>query len=194
MEKTGSTAAWLNPYLSGELQKAQTPPGRLTGRTQAGRTAQTEKAGKGGKTDKNRFSSLLEKMTATDADRSAGPSEEAVARLLDEVHSAGDALAARPFIDEIKRYKNAVRGFMSYVLENGFDIGIDEGVPASQKPGFKGIRGSPEGRLKQPYSQVRIVDEKLERLAAGIVSGQLKQMDILAGVEEINGLLIDFLG
>jgi uncharacterized protein YaaR (DUF327 family) len=189
VEKTGSPgpAAWLNPYLSGELPKTKTPPDRLSGRSQTART-RTERAEKTG------FSSLLEKMTAADADRAAESPEEAVARLLDEVHSAGDALIEKPFIDEIKRYKTAVRGFMSYVLENGFDIGVDEGVPASQKPGFKGIRGSPESRLKQPYSQVRVVDEKLEQLAAGIISGQLKQMDILAGVEEINGLLIDFLG
>jgi uncharacterized protein YaaR (DUF327 family) len=37
------------------------------------------------------------------------------------------------------------------------------------------------------------VDRKLEQLAAGILAGQHSQMDILARVEEINGLLVDLL-
>jgi uncharacterized protein YaaR (DUF327 family) len=38
-----------------------------------------------------------------------------------------------------------------------------------------------------------VVDEKLEKLAADILGGQLKQLDLLHRVEEINGLLINML-
>jgi uncharacterized protein YaaR (DUF327 family) len=145
---------------------------------------------------KTRFSSLLEKMTAgerRDTLEHAVASDEMVTGLLDEVHSAGDMLATKPFPDEIKRYKTAVRSFMSYVLENGFSAEGEVGIPDGQKPGFTGLRGSPESRNRKVHTQIKVVDEKLEKLAADILGGQLKQLDLLHRVEEINGLLINML-
>jgi uncharacterized protein YaaR (DUF327 family) len=146
-------------------------------------------------TAKTRFASLLEKVAGERRDtlEHTPASEEVITELLDEVHSAGDTLAAKPFPDEIKRYKTAVRSFMSYVLENGFSAKDEEGVPDGQKPGFKGLRGSPEARNRKVHTQINVVDEKLEKLAADILNGQLKQLDLLHRVEEINGLLIDML-
>jgi uncharacterized protein YaaR (DUF327 family) len=143
---------------------------------------------------RTRFSSLLEKMIVgerRDALEHVAASDEMVTKLLDEVHSAGDMLAAKPYPEEIKRYKTAVRSFMSYVLENGFSAEGEMGIPDGQKPGFKGLRGSPESRNRKIHTQIKVVDEKLEKLAADILSGQLKQLGLLHRVEEINGLLID---
>jgi uncharacterized protein YaaR (DUF327 family) len=147
-------------------------------------------------TVKSRFSSVLEKLSADehrDTLEHIPASDEVITKLLDEVHSAGNILAGKPFPDEIKRYKTAVRGFMSYILENGFSAEGEMGIPHGQKPGFKGLRGSPESRERTLHTQIKVVDEKLERLAADILSGQLKQLDLLDRVEEINGLLIDML-
>jgi uncharacterized protein YaaR (DUF327 family) len=145
---------------------------------------------------KTRFSSLLEKMKAgerRDTLEHNSASGEVITELLDEVHSAGDILVAKPFPDEIKRYKTAVRSFMSYILENGFSAEGEMGIPDGQKPGFKGLRGSPESRNRKAHTQIKVVDQKLEKLAADILGGQLKQLDLLHRVEEINGLLIDML-
>jgi uncharacterized protein YaaR (DUF327 family) len=147
-------------------------------------------------TTKARFSSMLEKLITgerRDALEHIPASEEIVSKLLDEIHSAGDALAEKPFPDEIKRYKTAVRGFMSYIVENGFSTEGELGLPRGQKPGFKGLRGSPESREQTLHTQIKVVDEKLEKLAADIMSGQLRQLDLLGRVEEINGLLINML-
>jgi uncharacterized protein YaaR (DUF327 family) len=38
-----------------------------------------------------------------------------------------------------------------------------------------------------------VADQKLEQLAAGLISGQLGQVDMLARLEEITGLLVDLL-
>jgi uncharacterized protein YaaR (DUF327 family) len=147
-------------------------------------------------TTKTRFSSVLERLSA--GERQVMPehipaSDEVITKLLDEVHSAGDVLATKPFPDEIKRYKTAVRSFMSYILENGFSAEGEMGIPHGQKAGFKGLRGSPESRERTLHTRIKVVDEKLEKLAADILGGQLKQLELLDRVEEINGLLIDML-
>jgi uncharacterized protein YaaR (DUF327 family) len=158
--------------------------------TAAHRSAKTKTAAKA------RFSTLLEKTAPQerqDLPEHIPRSEEMAASFLDEVHSAGDMLASRPFPDEIKRYKNAVRRFMSYIVENGLSAESDPGIPRGQKPGFKGLRGSPEAQERNLHTRIKVVDEKLERLAADIMSGQLRQLDLLGRVEEINGLLIDIM-
>jgi uncharacterized protein YaaR (DUF327 family) len=106
------------------------------------------------------------------------PSEEALQELLDGVHSAGDALKLRPFQEEIKRYKQAVRNFMHYVVENGYGI-KEETYLFNHKKHIK--------------VQVEVIDRKLEQLAAGIMAGQITQLELLARVDEITGLLVNLL-
>ncbi|MDR2185878.1 MAG: YaaR family protein [Treponema sp.] len=106
------------------------------------------------------------------------PSEEALRELLDEVHSAGDALKLRPFQDEIKLYKRAVRNFMHYVVENGYGT-KEETYMFNHKKHIK--------------VQVEVIDKKLEQLAAGIMAGQVNQLELLARVDEITGLLVNLL-
>jgi uncharacterized protein YaaR (DUF327 family) len=106
-------------------------------------------------------------------------SEETVNELLDEVHSAGDALKNRPLAEEIQCYKKAVRNFMHYVVEHGYTS-------------TKQISGANLLKRKN-FTIVQVVDRKLEQLAAGILAGQTAQMAILARLEEITGLLVDLM-
>ncbi|MDR0589500.1 MAG: YaaR family protein [Spirochaetaceae bacterium] len=140
----------------------------------------------------SRFSTLLEETN--EPPEVLGeylPSEEAIQELLDEVHSSGDDLKKRPFPEEIKRYKKAVRNFLHYIVENGFEVEQQKGIPNSQKPGFKGPRSS--AKDYKAYAVVQVVDRKLEQLAAGILAGQTAQLEILAKVDEITGLLVNLL-
>jgi uncharacterized protein YaaR (DUF327 family) len=121
------------------------------------------------------------------------PSEEALARLLDGVHSAGDALRERPLKDEMLAYKRAVRDFLHYVVSNGYDIAKSEGIPQGQKPGYKGRLWEEKARERKSFETVRVVDEKLERLAAGVLAGQVKQTELLSRLEEIRGLLVNLI-
>ena len=106
------------------------------------------------------------------------PSEEALTELMDEVHSSGSDLIDRPFRDEIIRYKKAVRNFVNYVVENGFEVESTQ----TKRRELKNLR---------PYVQIRIIDQKLEELAAAILSGQTNQLNRVAKLDEISGLLID---
>ena len=118
--------------------------------------------------------------------RKIAPSEEALTELMDEVHSAGSDLKDRPFHDEILRYKKAVRNFVNYVVENGYELQKIDGIKKK-----KVIRG--ETRWKDMvYHQVKIIDRKLEELAAAILSGQTTQLERVSKLDEIRGLLVDF--
>jgi uncharacterized protein YaaR (DUF327 family) len=128
---------------------------------------------------KTPFSRLLE---AQSAEMGTGATEEAGAtdlqELLDDVHSAGDALKQRPLAEEITRYKRAVRHFLHYVVENGYAIKTENYLFNHEK------------RRKV---QIEVVDQKLESLASGILSGQLGQVELLARLDEITGLLVDLM-
>ena len=117
--------------------------------------------------------------------RELAPSEEALTELMDAVHSAGSDLKDRPFPDEILKYKKAVRNFIHYVVENGYEIQKIQGIKKKVK-----IRG--EAAWKDVvYHQVRVIDQKLEELAAAILSGQTDQLERVSKLDDITGLLID---
>jgi uncharacterized protein len=128
------------------------------------------------------FSSLVEEAqteeaSASEAPAELEPSEEALRVLLDDVHQSGELLKEKPFPEEIKRYKAAVRNFLHYVVENGYTV--------EERMGGKNIL------KRKKLTLIQVVDRKLEQLAAGILAGQSSQLDILARVDEIAGLLVD---
>jgi uncharacterized protein YaaR (DUF327 family) len=144
---------------------------------------ETRKPGGKGAVKKNAFSRLLERQEVQEAEETSALgdyplSEEALQELLDDVHSAGDALRLRPLAEEIRQYKQAVRQFLHYVVANGYSVKTESYLFNHEK------------RRKV---QIEVVDRKLEQLAAGILSGQLGQVDILARLDEITGLLVDLL-
>jgi uncharacterized protein YaaR (DUF327 family) len=120
-------------------------------------------------------------------------SDEALDLLMDDVRSAGDELRNRPFADEIIRYKRAVRNFMHYVMKNGFQVQKSAGVPKFLKAGYRGPHGTPESRERRVYTQVQVIDKKLETMAALMLTSQMSQLELAARLEEITGLLIDLL-
>ncbi|MDR1319123.1 MAG: YaaR family protein [Treponema sp.] len=131
------------------------------------------------------FSEIFENIRGKTADelgplRNLPASEEAVSFLMDEVRSAGDILKDHPLPDKILRYKQAVRNFMHYVVENSYEIHSSTTILRIRK------------ELK-PNVTVQVVDKKLEDLAAMLLTGQMSQLKLAASLEEINGLLVDLL-
>ena len=137
---------------------------------------------------KIKFSEFLEDAAQTEELgplKEIAPSEEALAELMDAVHSAGSDLLDRPFHDEIIRYKKAVRNFVHYVLENGYELQKNQGIKKKVV-----LRGESEWK-SLVYCQVQVVDKKLEELAAAILSGQTSQLERVSKINEIKGLLVD---
>ncbi|MDR1637454.1 MAG: DUF327 family protein [Treponema sp.] len=144
------------------------------------------------------FSSLLEQSREEAAEelgelRDLPPSREIAEKLLDDARSAGDDLRNRPFPQEILRYKKAVRDFIHYVVENSLVMEEQIGIPKGRRPGYRGRRGSPDSQERTVRHVIQVVDRKLEEMAARLLSEQLSQLELLARLEEINGLLVDLL-
>ena len=150
---------------------------------------------KGGKTG---FSRIFEDIRGKTADeigplRELPASEETLNALMDDVRSAGDVLRSRPFPDEILHYKQAVRNFMHYVVENSYALEHEAGIPKFLKPGYRGPRGTPDAMSQLRYTKIQIIDKKLEDLAAMLLASQTPQLALASRLEEIQGLLVDLL-
>ncbi|HRV29352.1 MAG TPA: DUF327 family protein [Spirochaetia bacterium] len=105
--------------------------------------------------------------------------ETAIEELLDLVHSSGDALRKNISTTTIQAYKAAVKRFTSYIINTVYAI--------EEKNSSKNLL------KRKKYTQIAIIDEKLEHFAAEILSSQRDKLDILARLDEIYGLLIDLL-
>ncbi|MDR1302764.1 MAG: DUF327 family protein [Treponema sp.] len=145
--------------------------------------AETKKKQDIRKGQKTLFSGILEHINrnveAEAVEEDLPFSEEMVSTLLDTVHSAGDDLKNRPLPEEILRYKTAVRNFLHYVVKYGY-------TAEKQVSGTNLLK-------RKNFTIVQVVDRKLEQLAAGILAGQTVQLEILARLEEITGLLVDLM-
>jgi len=150
------------------------------------------------KSEKTNFSQIYDNLLGKTADQ-IGPlknlpaSEEAVNQLMDEVRDAGDSLKHRPLPEEMMRYKQAVRNFVNYIVQNVYSKEYEEGLPAFLKPGFKGKRGTPEAMEGKQYVKMQVIDKKLEELASMLLRSQAHQLELTSRLEEIKGLLVDLL-
>lgn len=103
--------------------------------------------------------------------------DQVLIKLQDEVFSKGDVLKNKITIETIKDYKNAVAAFLSYFVSHTYEF-----------------KKTPERRtsFRHPKSStIRLINEKLERLANEVFINQSKQLDVLEKVDEIKGLIID---
>ena len=95
--------------------------------------------------------------------------------LVDEITRQGERFSKNPTIAELKTYKSMIREFLKYVTGRMFAVEQHSG-----------------GKWKQKiYTLSRIIDEKLEALTKLVVSQQSGNIDLLATLDEIRGLLID---
>ena len=98
---------------------------------------------------------------------------------LDRVHEQGERLKELPSVENVQKYKKAVSGFLKYAFARMFSV-------------EKNISGV--NILKRKYvTRIKVIDLKIERLVADVLQNQAAQLDLIAGVDEINGLLIDLI-
>lgn len=148
-----------------------TPPGD--------RKAEKPKAG-----EKTRsFQRLFQKDPP--ASESVGPGlmptdEASLAAALDEIHSLGEELLARPSPEKVARYRQRIGTFLRSIVRESYETEEHEGRLRKD--------------LQRPkYTLLQRVNEKLDRLAAALLSSQRDQIDLLRRTEELYGLLVDLI-
>ncbi len=139
-----------------------------------------KKAQKKDKTRARTFSDLVQEAEAEgepSADFSDQERRRTIEELLDGVFSAGDQLKKLATLERIKEYRQRVRDFVKFVVSR--TLTVEESTS-----GINLLR-------RKRFTLVKVIDRKLEELAVSVLSTQREQLDILAQVDEINGLLID---
>jgi uncharacterized protein len=140
-----------------------------------------KKTGKKEKAQNRSFSHLVENAeqsgeTATEdlpEQRARGGIEE----LLDAVFSSGDALKKAPTFESIRDYRHKVKAFIAWTVSHS--VTVEETT-------------SGNNILKRKrFTILKVIDQKLEALAASVLAAQKEQIGILAQIDEINGLLVD---
>lgn len=101
--------------------------------------------------------------------------------LVDSLHGRGEQLKEQPSLENIKEYRKAVSEFLQYISKHALE--------AEQ---IEGARYHPLKKQKK-FTLIKVVNEKLEQLATGILQSQFSQLDILQRVDEINGMIVDLL-
>ena len=170
--------------------------------TQAQTVSQKTKEKENLKTEKSKksaFTSLLEKTQEAENLVSQGlPSElaglsveESVIYLKDAVDMAADALSEEMNAANFAKFRKSVSQFLKFVQKNSFEVAKIKRLRREVR--VKGL--SPfveEKRERDPYFQIRVVDQKLEELAAMVLQNHQDKLQMMSKVDEIKGLLVDF--
>jgi hypothetical protein len=140
-----------------------------------------KKTGKKDKAQRRTFSQLVESAAegqeAAGEDLDEGHRRRGIEELLDGVFSSGEQLKKSPTLEAIKEYRQKVKAFVQYAVEHGIAV-------------VETVSGANVLKRKR-FTLVKVIDEKLEALAASVLGAQKEQLAILAQIDEINGMLVD---
>jgi uncharacterized protein YaaR (DUF327 family) len=102
-----------------------------------------------------------------------------IEELLDEVFATGGTLKSAPTLEHIREYRERVQAFLRHVVDRMLEV-------EESTSGGNVLR-------RKRYTLIRVIDGKLESLAASVLTAQREQLGILAQVDEINGMLVDLI-
>ncbi len=151
------------------------------------------------KKDKKKiFSSMLEKNQEMESLVSAGlppqiaglSLEDAVVYLKDAVDIAGDELSEKINNASIAKFRQAVGQFLKFVEKNAYDISTRKRLGKTKVKGISPYFS--EVRDRDPYVQINIVNKKLAELTEMILQNHADKLKVLAQVDEIKGMIVDF--
>ncbi|MBN2440656.1 MAG: DUF327 family protein [Spirochaetales bacterium] len=135
------------------------------------------------KVDKNNFSRLLKPiMEKNEADFDFDDKEgnkSLLSEFLDEVYRKGEELKDSPTLEHIKEYRWSIKRLLKAITDKM--LALEEKVS-----GVNILK-------RKRFTLIKIIDTKMESLAAEILRSQHHQINILSKVDEINGLLVDLL-
>ncbi len=111
------------------------------------------------------------------------PQDEAVSLLQDAVRSSGDTLKTHQNPQTILAYKQSVKNFITYVTRKAYTVNTKKYIGRAKNNQLK----------KHAFTQIKVINEKLDKFAGELLYDQKSQLFILERLEEIRGLLIDLI-
>lgn len=103
--------------------------------------------------------------------------QEKLTSLMSEITQQGERLSKRKDIRDMKRYRGLIKEFLNEVVNRSHEF---------SRENFLDKRGR-----HRVYGIVRLVDENLDALAQELVKDESDNMEVLAKIGEIRGLLLD---
>ena len=97
--------------------------------------------------------------------------------LMEEITMQGDKLAKHRDVKDMRRYRGLIKDFMNEIVNRSHSF---------TRENFLDKRGR-----HRVYGIVRLVDEKLDKLAQELVKDEQDNLNILGLIGEIRGLLLD---
>lgn len=97
--------------------------------------------------------------------------------LMEEITMQGNKLAKHRDVKDMRRYRGLIKDFMNEVVNRSHSF---------TRENFLDKRGR-----HRVYGIVRLVDEKLDKLAQELVKDEQDNLNILGLIGEIRGLLLD---
>lgn len=108
--------------------------------------------------------------------------EEAIVFLKDEMDMAGDELKRHQSLEAMEKYRKKVSQFMKYIVKINYNF-----ITTREQ---KKLRS---GRIIKPMHQIQIIDQRLNQLATEMLILHGANLNLLAKVEEIQGMIIDLM-
>ncbi len=105
--------------------------------------------------------------------------QKQLAAMADEIDRQGEKLARTGDIREVERYRALIRQFIDEIVSNGYAFSKENSM-------------APRGRHRI-FATVKTINDKLDELAKRVLSEQSDNIDLLARVDEIRGLILDML-
>lgn len=122
-----------------------------------------------------RHGAFLEALQAAEAVSGTAPPGDAG---LEPVEAAARALKESPTFENLVAFKQAVKEFLSSVLEKAYVVHHVRSFSRRGRPSVSVL--------------VRTVDEKLDELARLVLAGTRDAMAIAAKIDDIRGILLDY--
>ena len=103
--------------------------------------------------------------------------QEKLANLMGEITATGERIGKKKDIRDMKRYRGLIKEFLNEVVNRSHQF---------SRENFLDKRGR-----HRVYGIVRLVDENLDNLAQELMKEEKDNVEILAKIGEIRGLLLD---
>lgn len=100
-------------------------------------------------------------------------------KLIEEIDNQGEILREKLTFEELKKYKDLVQKFLEGVINKSYQILEERSI---------------DRKGQKIFNIVRKIDESLEELTKMFLNKEENQLNILAKLNEIKGLLIDLYG